>query len=71
MPQTVTMQDLFDELQEIKQNMVSRHEVETLIETLEISHNTETVRQIKSSESDLASGKTKPVKSIKDLISEL
>ena len=71
MPQTVTIQDVYDELKEIKQNMVSKQEVESLIETMEILHNPKTMAQIRSSDADIKAGHTKPIKNMKDLLAEL
>lgn len=71
MPQAITIQDVYDELKEIKQNMVSKQEVESLIETMEILHNPLTMAQVRASEADIKAGRTKPVKSMKDLLAEL
>ena len=71
MPETVTLQDVYRELREIKQKMVSKEEVEQLLETMEILHNPETMRQIRASEEDIRAGRTKPVRGVKDLLAKL
>ena len=71
MPETVTLQDVYRELREIKQRMVSKEEVAQLLETMEILHNPETMRQIRASEEDIRAGRTKLVRGVKDLLAEL
>ena len=71
MPHTVTIQDVYNELKHIKQTMVSKQEVESLIQTMEILHAPKTMAQVRSSDVDIKSGRTKPVKSMKDLLAEL
>lgn len=71
MPQAITIQDVYKELKEIKQNMVSKQEVENLIETMEILHNPNTMAQVRASDTDIKTGRTRPVKNMNDLIAEL
>ena len=71
MPQTVTIQDVYNELKDIRQNMVSKQEVESLIETMEILHNPKIMSQVRASATDIKTGRTKPVHNMKDLLAEL
>ncbi len=70
MTRTITMQEVYEELKEIKQKMVSKEELEKFIETIEILHNPETMKQIKASEEDILAGRTKKIRSVKDLLVE-
>lgn len=71
MPETITMQDLFKELRAIKQSMVSKEEMTSLFETMEILHHPETMRQVRKSEEDIRSGRTKKIGGVKDLLAEI
>ena len=71
MTETVSIKDIYRELKEIKQKMVSKEELLSLLETLEILHNPKTMKQIKSSEEDIHAGRTKQVRGIRDLLPEL
>lgn len=71
MTETVTLQKVFHELREIKEQMVSKEEIERLLETFEILHNPETMRQLKASEEDIKAGRTKRIRNVKDLLAEL
>ena len=71
MLETVTLKDVYRELREIKQRMVSKEEVQQLLETIEILHNPQTMRQIRASEEDIRAGRTKLVRGVKDLLAEL
>ena len=71
MLETVTLKDVYRELREIKQRMVSKEEVQQLLETIEILHNPQTMRQIRASEEDIRAGRTKLVRGMKDLLAEL
>jgi len=70
MTKTITIQEVYKELKEIKEKMVSKEEVNQLIETMEILHNPETMHQIKASEIDILEGRTKKIHSVKELLVE-
>lgn len=71
MTESVTIQDVYKQLLEIKQNMVSKDEIANLIETVEVLHNPKTLDQVRSSERDILSGKTKTIRTMKDLMDDL
>lgn len=71
MAEAVSIADVYNELLEIKHQMVSKEDFDTLLETFEILHNPETMQQVRSSEQDIRAGRTKPVKNVKDLLKEL
>lgn len=71
MAQTITIKDVYKTLVEIKQHMVSKEELAGLLETVEILHNPKTMQQVHASEQDIRAGKTKPIRSVKDLLAEM
>ena len=71
MAKSVSMQKVYQELREIKAQMVSKEELGSLLETFEILHNQETMRQIRASEEDIKTGRTKRIRSVKDLLAEM
>ena len=71
MPEAITIQDVYEEIVEIKQQMIPKKELFGLIETMEILHNPKTMKQIRASESDIKAGETKRVHGVKDLLAEL
>jgi len=58
-------------LKSIEKNMVTKKEIESLIETMGTMNNPETMRQIASSMEDIKSGRVKEVSSVKDIMSEM
>lgn len=68
MAESASLKSIYDELKFIRQNMVSREDFNGILETFEVLHNSETLKQIKSSEEDVKVGRTKRVKSVKDII---
>ncbi|MBS3125762.1 hypothetical protein J4211_05970 [Candidatus Woesearchaeota archaeon] len=71
MAESVSLDKLYRELRDIKRHMVSKEELASLLETWEILHDPETMRQIRESEKDIVSGKTKRVRGVNDLLAEL
>ncbi len=71
MVSTITLQDVYRELQKLHREMVSKKDLQQALETLSIAQNAETMRQLHESEADISKGKTKPVRNVKDLLSEL
>ncbi len=71
MTEAVGINDVYRELVQIKQRMVSKEELVSLLETWEILHNPETTKQVRASEQDIRAGRTKRVRSVKDLLADL
>jgi hypothetical protein len=70
MAEVVSIKDVYRELLEIKHKMISREELASLLETWEILHNPETMRQLRASEQNIRAGRTKPVRNVKELLAE-
>jgi PHD/YefM family antitoxin component YafN of YafNO toxin-antitoxin module len=67
MPETITIDKIYDELKTIERKMVTKEEMERIIDTIEILSNPDTMDQIRQSEEDIKSGRIKEVKSARDL----
>jgi len=70
MSESATINDVYRELMEIKEQMISKKEMAGIIDTLEILHNHKTMSQIHSSESDIKLKRIKTVNTVKDLLAE-
>jgi hypothetical protein len=71
MNQSITIDDIYQELKTIEQNMVTHEDLDALIDTLEIISNPKTMRGIHKSDMDIKEGRVKEISSIDDLLSEL
>ncbi|MBS3148022.1 hypothetical protein J4219_04005 [Candidatus Woesearchaeota archaeon] len=71
MAQTITMKDVYGAIVDIKRHMVSKEELARFLETVEILHNPETMKQVRASDQDIRAGRTKPVRNVKDLLAEM
>lgn len=71
MPETITLKDVYDELHQIKEKMVSKEELAQLLETMEILHNPDTMQQVRGSDEDIHNGRTRPLHGVKDILAEL
>ncbi len=68
MSEAVSITDVYEELKKIERNMVTKNELESLTNTIEILSNPETMKQLIGSAEDILKGKIKPVTSTKDLL---
>ncbi|QQG38833.1 MAG: hypothetical protein HYS32_04525 [Candidatus Woesearchaeota archaeon] len=71
MAQTISIEQVYEELKKIEERMITKKELESLIETIEILNNPDTTRQVVESEEDIKKGKVKLIKSAEDLLDEL
>jgi antitoxin YefM len=71
MPELVTIQDVYETLKRIEQKMVTREELETLIDSVEILNNPKTMEALHKSDQDIEAGRVREVTSVKDLLDEL
>ncbi|MBI4399924.1 hypothetical protein HY570_04200 [Candidatus Micrarchaeota archaeon] len=65
--ETVNLNIIYNKLKKIEEKMATKEELDSLAETLEIVANPKTMKQILAGKSDIRSGKTKIVKSTRDL----
>lgn len=71
MSELVTIQDVYDALKRIEEKMVTREDVEALIDLVEILSNPETMEALSKSDQDIKAGRVREVSSVKELIGEL
>lgn len=70
MSEAISITDVYEELKKIERNMVTKADIESLTETIEILSNPETMKQLAEGAEDIKKGRVKQVNSVKDLISE-
>lgn len=63
MENTIKLEDLYRELKKIEQAMITKAEMNSMIETISILSNKDTMRQIIASEKDIKAGKVKKINS--------
>ena len=71
MAETISLTQVYDELKKIEKTMVTKKEIDSLIDTINLMGNPETLNQISSSLEDIKQGKVKRVNSVKDMLSEM
>ena len=64
---TVTMNKIYDELKQIEKKIVTKEEMEKILETVEIISNQNTMEQIRQSEEDIQAGRIKKITSVRDI----
>ncbi len=67
MVEAITINNIYDELKTIERKMVTKEEMERILETIEILSNQDTMKQIRQSEEDIQDGRIKEVKSARDI----
>jgi len=67
MEQAVNLIDIYNELKRIERSMVTKQELRSFVETLEIASNEETMKQIRNSEADIKAGRVRVIASASDL----
>ncbi|MDI6640404.1 MAG: hypothetical protein QMD78_06250 [Methanocellales archaeon] len=68
---TVTIEDLYQELKRIEEKMVTREDIEALIDSVEILSNPKTMEALRKSDQDIKAGRVREVTSVEDLLGEL
>jgi PHD/YefM family antitoxin component YafN of YafNO toxin-antitoxin module len=71
MPESVTIQDLYEAIKRIEQKMVTKEDLDSLIDSVEILNNPKTMDALRRSEEDIKEGRVKEVTSVEDLLAEL
>ena len=66
----VTIEEVYQEIRKIRAEMVRREDLESLVDTVEILSNKETMQLIRQSDEDIRHGRVKEIKSVDDLINE-
>ena len=63
----INLLDIYRKLKIIEQSMVTKEELDRVLESAIIFSNEDTMRQIEESEKDIKSGKVKKINSVKDI----
>lgn len=67
MEQQIDFSKIYQELKTIKESMITKNEMESILETFMILSNSETVKQIENSQEDIILGNTREINSIDDI----
>ncbi|WP_321506790.1 hypothetical protein [uncultured Methanoregula sp.] len=65
----VTIDQVYQEIKKIREDMVKREDLEALIDTVEILSNPTAMQAIKKSDRDIRQGRVKAISSVDDLLS--
>jgi PHD/YefM family antitoxin component YafN of YafNO toxin-antitoxin module len=65
------MEKLKTVLERLKEKMVTREDIEALVDSVEILSNPKTMEALRKSEEDIKAGRVKEVTSAEDLLAEL
>ncbi len=68
---SVTIQEVYDKLLLIEEHMVTKEELEPIIDTIEILSNPTTMQTLARSDEDIRNGKIRKISGIDDLLAEL
>ncbi|MBU0628729.1 MAG: hypothetical protein KKC75_06050 [Nanoarchaeota archaeon] len=71
MAETISIKQVYDEVKKMEKDMVTKKEMMSLIDTIGIMGNPETMNQVAESMEDIKKGRVKEVSSVKDLMSEM
>jgi hypothetical protein len=66
----VTIEQVYQEIKKIREDMVKREDLEALVDTIEILSNPASVQAIKKSDRDIRQGRVKTITSVDDLLNE-
>ncbi len=68
---SITIEDVYQELKAIERKMVTREDLDALIDSVEIFSNPKTMEALRKSDLDIKEGRVKEVSSLEELLSEL
>ncbi len=71
MADSVTIKDVYQELKRMEAKMVTREDIEALIDSVEILSNPKTMEALRKSDRDIKAGRVREITSVKDLLDEL
>jgi hypothetical protein len=67
MEQQINSEMIYEKLLEMQKSMITRNELDSVFETIQILSNPVTMRQIEESEKDIREGNTWEINSVSDL----
>jgi len=71
MADSVTIEDVYRELKKMEEKMITKEDIESLIDTVEILSNPKTMEALNKSDHDIKAGRVKKITSVEDLLNEL
>jgi PHD/YefM family antitoxin component YafN of YafNO toxin-antitoxin module len=71
MTESVTIKEVYEALKRIEGKMVTRDDLDALVDSVEILSNPKTMEALRKSDQDIEAGRVKEVTSVKDLLAEL
>ncbi len=71
MADSITIKDVYHELKRLEEKMVTREDIDALIDSVEILSNPKTMEALHKSDQDIKTGRVKGITSIDDLLGEL
>jgi len=71
MHEPVTIQDVYEALKRVEEKMVTREDIDALIDSVEILITPKTMAVLHKSDQDIKAGRVKEVTSVEDLLAEL
>lgn len=71
MTESITIEDIYQELKTIERKMITREDLEALIDSVEIRSNPKTMEALRRSDLDIKEGRVKEVSSVEDMLGEL
>lgn len=67
---TVTIEDIYQEIKRMEEKMVTREDLEALIDSVEILSNPNTMEALRKSDRDIKAGRVREVTSVEDLLGD-
>ena len=71
MQETTIINKIYNKLKNIEKNMITRKDMDKLVDTLEIMQSPDTMEQLKASNEDKKQGGIKVITSMKDLLRDI
>jgi antitoxin YefM len=71
MPESITIEDVYHELLVIERKMVTRDDLDALVDSVEILSNPKTMEALRKSDLDIKEGRSKEVSSVEEMLGEL
>jgi len=70
MTEAISMEQMYTEIKKIENEMLTKNDLNMLLETMEILNNPETMKHVMASREDIKQGRVKEVTSVRDMLNE-
>ncbi len=71
MTESITIEDVYQELKAIERKMVTREDLDALIDSVEILSSPKTMEALRKSDLDIKEGRVREISSVEELLNEL